>query len=107
MPLYEIETDGHIVIALASDEASARQQANEYFPFDRIRRVSRRPRDCWVISKAALGLTDGAGKMCSIARDCLEHSAGDKFHAIRLYMNRTGTDLERARRVIESNMVMG
>ena len=32
---------------------------------------------------------------------------GDKVHAIRIYMHETGEDLERARKVIESNMVMG
>ena len=41
------------------------------------------------------------------ARDCLAKAAGDKVHAIRLYMHETGSDLERARKVIESNMVMG
>ena len=44
---------------------------------------------------------------CSTARDCLSKAAGDKVHAIRLYMHETGSDLERARKVIESNMVMG
>ena len=34
-------------------------------------------------------------------------AAGDKVHAIRLYMRETGDDLDRARKVIESNMVMG
>jgi uncharacterized protein DUF6793 len=28
-------------------------------------------------------------------------------HAIRLYMHETGEDLDRARKAIESNMVMG
>jgi hypothetical protein len=45
--------------------------------------------------------------ICSIARDCLNKSSGDKVQAIRLYMSETGSDLEKARRVIESNMVMG
>jgi hypothetical protein len=45
--------------------------------------------------------------ICSIARDCLAKSSGDKVHAIRLYMHETGSDLEKARKVIESNMVMG
>ena len=59
-----------------------------------------------MISKAALGLT---GKLdpCHVARDCLAKSAGDKVHAIRLYIQETGSDLEHARKVIESNMVMG
>ena len=33
--------------------------------------------------------------------------AGDKVHAIRLYMHETGSDLLVARKAIESNMVMG
>ena len=37
----------------------------------------------------------------------LAKASGDKVHAIRLYMHETGTDLSRARKVIESNMVMG
>ena len=41
------------------------------------------------------------------ARDCLAKAAGDKLHAIRLYMQHTGADLERSRKAIESNMVMG
>ncbi|MGE0759742.1 MAG: DUF6793 family protein [Pirellulaceae bacterium] len=45
--------------------------------------------------------------ICHVARDCVAKAAGDKVHAIRLYMHETGDDLERARRVIESNMVMG
>ncbi len=44
---------------------------------------------------------------CTTARDCLAKAEGDKVHAIRLYMQETGTDLEKARKVIESNMVMG
>jgi len=42
-----------------------------------------------------------------VARDCLSKSSGDKVHAIRLYRQETGSDLETARKVIESNMVMG
>jgi hypothetical protein len=45
--------------------------------------------------------------ICHTARDCLSKAQGDKVHAIRLYMHETGEDLERARKVIESNMVMG
>ncbi|HEY6563472.1 MAG TPA: DUF6793 family protein, partial [Pirellulaceae bacterium] len=63
-------------------------------------------RDTWVISKAALGIASELDP-CLMARDCLSKAAGDKVHAIRLYMHETGTDLNRARKVIESNMVMG
>jgi hypothetical protein len=65
------------------------------------------PRDTWVISKSALGIASQPADLCSTARDCLAKAAGDKVHAIRLYMHETGSDLERARKVIESNMVMG
>ena len=68
--------------------------------------LTKRPRDTWVISKRVLGLTSQVD-ICGVARDCLSKSSGDKVHAIRLYMHETGTDLENARKVIESNMVMG
>ena len=61
----------------------------------------------WVISKSALGLTDSRIDPCHTARECLAKASGDKVHAIRLYMHETGDDLDRARKVIESNMVMG
>jgi hypothetical protein len=106
MPLFEIETDSHIIITWAAHEQAARAVVQDSYPQEEPIRVTRRPRDTWVISKAALGLTGGLDP-CSTARDCLAKAAGDKVHAIRLYMQETGTDLERARKVIESNMVMG
>jgi hypothetical protein len=69
--------------------------------------MTKRPRDSWVISKTLLGITGRSNDPCSVARDCLSKASGDKVHAIRLYMHETGTDLEHARRAIESNMVMG
>ncbi len=107
MPLFEIETDSHIIITWAADEPSARVVLQEAYPYDSILRLTRRPRDSWVISKAALGVSGSTVDICSIARDCLSKSAGDKLHAIRLYMSETGADLEKSRRIIESNMVMG
>ncbi|HEY1066030.1 MAG TPA: DUF6793 family protein, partial [Pirellulales bacterium] len=73
---------------------------------ERVLRLTKRPRQTWVISKAALGLTERLDP-CTIARDCLSKSHGDKLHAIRLYMQETGSDLDVSRKVIESNMVMG
>jgi len=107
MPLFEIETSGHIVITWAEDEAAARQVVSDAFPTDNVIRMTKRPRDTWVISKGALGLTSRRLDPCSVARECLSKSSGDKIRAIRLYMHETGSDLERARKVIESNMVMG
>ena len=106
MPLFEIETESHILITWAADEESAAVVVKENYPTETPIRVTKRPRDTWVISKAALGIR-GKTDPCGTARDCLSKAAGDKVHAIRLYMQQTGADLERARKVIESNMVMG
>jgi len=150
MPLFEIETGAHIIISWAADEQAAAAVVEEAYPGERIVRLTRRPRDTWVISKSALGLpgvgsspglmpqvgsehpgaarldsdTAAAGSFsdldaanqqgsgsrlipCNTARECLARARGDKLDAIRLYMQQTGDDLDRARRVIESNMVMG
>ena len=106
MPLFEVETDCHIIITWAADEDAASEVVNDAYPNERVIRLTKRPRDTWVISKSALGIASKTDP-CSTARDCLSKAAGDKVHAIRLYMHETGTDLERARKVIESNMVMG
>ena len=106
MPLYEIETDGHIIITWADDEGMARSVAAESYPEEDIKRVIQRPRNSWVISKSVLGIQDEVD-LCAVARDCLAKASGDKVHAIRLYMSETGVDLEQARKVVESNMVMG
>ena len=107
MPLFEIETNAHIIITWADSEEAARVVVDDAYPTDEVIRMTKRPRDSWVISKGALGLTDTRLDPCLTARDCLARSAGDKVHAIRLYMSDTGTDLETARKAIESNMVMG
>ncbi|EAQ81909.1 DUF6793 family protein [Blastopirellula marina] len=107
MPLYEIETNAHILITWAEDEAQAKIVVNDNYPNDDVIRLTKRPRNSWVISKAALGLTDQRVDPCLVARDCLSKAEGDKVHAIRLYMNETGVDLDKARKAIESNMVLG
>ena len=108
MPLFEIETDAHIIITWADDDTSARSVAADAYPHEKVKRLTKRPRNSWVISKAVLGITpDSEPNVCGVARDCLQRSSGDKVHAIRLYMQQTGTDLDRARVAIESNMLMG
>lgn len=106
MPLFEVETTSHIMIACVENEATAREFASSNYPQEEILRVSHRPRDAWVISKNLLGIA-GAVDPCNQARDCLARAHGDKLHAVRLYMQQTGCDLEGARKVIESNMAMG
>jgi hypothetical protein len=95
MALYEIETNAHIMIAWADSQAAAE-----------VKRVAKRPRDVWVISKRMLGI-EGAVEPCDKARDCLSRAAGDKLHAIRLYMQDTGSDLHEAQRAVETNMSLG
>jgi len=106
MALFEIETQAHIVIAWADDEETARNILYSYYPSEEVVRVTKRPRDAWVISKAALGIS-GKANPCDAARDCIARAAGDKIHAIRLYMQQTGSDLDLAKKVIESNMMIG
>ncbi|MBM4090912.1 MAG: hypothetical protein FJ276_16040 [Planctomycetes bacterium] len=107
MPLFEVETDAHIIITWAKDEGAANGVVLRAYPHDKVIRLTKRPRDTWVISKSALGLTGHSADPCNVARDCLDKAAGDKVHAIRLYMHETGSDLVHARKAIESNMVMG
>lgn len=106
MPLFELETESHIIITWAEDQQAAIGVVSDAYPSERVLRLTKRPRDTWVISKSALGISSQIDP-CHTARDCLSKAAGDKVHAIRLYMHETGSDLERARKVIESNMVMG
>ena len=106
MPLFEVETDLHIIITWAENKDAATAVVNDAYPSEKVKRLTQRPRDTWVISKSALGV-HGEFDPCNTARDCLAMASGDKVHAIRLYMQRTGTDLGQARKVIESNVVMG
>lgn len=106
MPLFEVETEAHIIITWADDENAATSVAEECYPAENIVRLTKRPRNSWVISKGVLGIT-AKEDPCNTARDCLSKASGDKVHAIRLYMQETGNDLEQARKAIESNMVMG
>jgi hypothetical protein len=106
MPLYEIETNAHIMIGWAHDEAGARAFAKEHYPEEAVTRLTKRPREVWVISKRLLGI-EGNVDPCDTARDCLAKAAGDKVHAIRLYMHETGADLHEAQKAIETNMSLG
>ena len=54
MPLFEVETDCHIIITWASDEDAASTVVNEAYPTERVIRMTKRPRDTWVISKSCL-----------------------------------------------------
>ncbi|QDT64245.1 DUF6793 family protein [Calycomorphotria hydatis] len=106
MALYEIETNQHIMISWADTQEAAVEIAGEHYPEEEVVRITRRPRDMWVISKGMLGIQDDV-EPCDTARDCLSRARGDKVHAIRLYMLDTGSDLHEAQRAIETNMSLG
>lgn len=106
MALYEIETQAHIMIAWADGLEHAERLAGRFYPEEQVVRVTRRPRDLWVISKGQLGIK-GTSRPDDLARDCLNRASGDKLHAIRLYMLESGADLREAQKVIEANMSMG
>ncbi|QDU63610.1 hypothetical protein Pan216_44910 [Planctomycetes bacterium Pan216] len=106
MALFEVETDAHIMIVWADDKDQAKEFCHSNYPEEEVLRVGVRPRDAWVISKRLLGIEDNVDP-CATARECLAKARGDKLHAIRLYMHETGTDLEQARKAIESNMAIG
>lgn len=106
MALFEIETEAHIMIGWAETQDAAKEVAREHYPEEEVVRVSRRPRDVWVISKGMLGI-DGAAEPNDIARDCLAKARGDKLNAIRLFRMETGADLHEAQRAIETNMSLG
>ena len=106
MALFEIETNAHIMIGWADSHEAAEAIAKRHYPEEDVVRVTKRPRDIWVISKRHLGI-QGASDPCDTARDCLARAAGDKVHAIRLYMLDTGADLHEAQRAIETNMSLG
>ena len=67
MPLFEVETESHIIITWAEDEQSAHEVVHESYPKEPAIRVTKRPRNSWVISKAALGIA-GTGDPCTTAR---------------------------------------
>ncbi|MFM8291420.1 MAG: DUF6793 family protein, partial [Planctomycetia bacterium] len=77
MPLFEIETSGHIIISWSTDEQAAAAVVADAYPGEQIVRLTRRPRDTWVISKSALGRTDSRANPCDTARDCLARALGD------------------------------
>lgn len=106
MPLFEIETPSHIVITWADDAEKAQEILYHNYPSEEAVRITKRPRDVWVISKAVLGIS-GKIEASELARECLSRANGDKLHAIRLYMQQTGSDLESARKTVESNIVYG
>ncbi len=106
MPLFEIETNAHIMISWADSQEDAKAVAAEHYPEDDVLRITKRPRDIWVVSKSWLGI-EGEAKPNDVARDCLSRARGDKLHAIRLYRTETGVDLAEAQKIIETNMSLG
>ena len=57
MPLFEVETENHIVITWAEDGDAASAVVGDAYPQEHVMRLTKRPRDTWVISKSALGIS--------------------------------------------------
>ena len=55
MPLFEVETEGHIIITWAGDDSAATRVVSDAYPGEKILRMTKRPRDTWVISKSGPG----------------------------------------------------
>ena len=68
MPLFEVETENHILITWAEDDDVATSAVTAAYPQETIIRQTKRPRDTWVISKWALGIS-GSMDPCHTARD--------------------------------------
>ena len=64
------------MIGWASSLEQAEHIAAKHYPEEKILRITRRPRDLWVISKGLLGLGEKF-RPCDVARDCLARAAGD------------------------------
>ncbi len=76
MPLYEVETTSHIMIACVADEPTARAFAAANYPQEEIIRVTHRPRDAWVISKKLLGIPSSADPVLGGPRLPVESGGG-------------------------------
>lgn len=55
MPLFEVETENHILITWAKDGDAASAVVSEAYPQESVMRLTKRPRDTWVISKSGGG----------------------------------------------------
>ena len=102
MPLFEVETSSHIIITWAEDDRAATDVVEQSYPQEPLIRITRRPRDTWVISKSALGIS-GPTDPCSTARDCLAKAGHGA--AIRLTC-RNRRRLERSARSSRTWMVV-
>ncbi len=106
MPLYEIETNGHIMIGWADSTDAARALAVDLYPEDQILRISKRPRDLWVISKRLLGLRLRPLPVISPANAWRKPLATSCTRS-GFTAQKTGTDLQEAQKAIETNMSLG
>ena len=106
MPLFEIETDSHIIITWAADEDAARTVVNDSYPHEPPLRVTRRPRDTWVISKAALGIVRQHRPLLDAPAIACPRPPATRSTPSASTCRRPAPTWN-ARKVIESNMVMG
>ena len=89
MPLFEVETDAHIIITWASNEDAAARVVSEAYPQEKVIRLTKRPRDTWVISKGVLGITGQKTDPCTVARDCLVTVETHRYSVPAAYVGQT------------------
>ena len=87
MPLFEVETTSHIMIACVEDEQAARAFAATHYPIEEIIRVSHRPRDAWVISKKLLGIQDRGRSVLDRSRLPVESTGRQAARDAALHAN--------------------
>ncbi len=67
MPLFEIETEAHIMIGWASSLEQAEHIAAKHYPEEKILRITRRPATCGSFPKACWGWVKSSGPAMSPA----------------------------------------
>ena len=97
MPLFEVETTSHIMIACVADDKAARDFATTHYPSEEIMRVTHRPRDAWVISKTLLGI-QSEGDPCRSPAIACRRPRGTSCMPCASTCNRRGRDLDGAAR---------
>jgi len=107
MALFEIETNAHIMISWADSREAAEAVAKKHYPEEDIVRVTKRPRDIWVISKRLLGI-QGASDPCDTARDLPRPAPPEtRSTPFASTCSTREADLHEAQRAIENQHVAG
>ncbi len=103
MPLFEVETEAHIIITWAGDEGAATEVVGEAYPTEKLIRMTKRPRDTWVISKSALGIAGRIDPFATPPAIASPRPPATKSMRSASICTRRAPIWSGARKVIESN----